>query len=265
VSLVPAITTRVGHTAADELRFHGYKVFAELLGRASVGQMIVLGLTGRLFADDDIATIDDVITAMTSTDPRLWPFKVTRLASSHGNGAYGVAATLIAGEGGMYGTNRLEHAAQWLVDLHGRASATGITDDEIGSVLDAGGGGSFGVLYRARDERFEALMLQVAKRGRHERPFTSLCLHAVRVARERKQLEVHVSLAIAALCLDLGLTPYQIGMFGLVFMFHDALANATEGALQQPPVLQQLPRETLQYAGREARRSPRSLTTTREP
>src|SRR5207249_9324391 len=101
-------------------------------------------------------------------------FKTTRLASSYGNGANGVAATLIAGEGGMYGTNRLESAARWLVELHDRGGAP-ITDDEIASVLDASGG-SFGVLYRARDERFGALMSQIAKRDRHERPFTSLCL-----------------------------------------------------------------------------------------
>lgn len=263
MSVVPAITTRVGHTGADELRFHGRKVFAELLGRTNVGQMIILGITGRLLADDEVAIIDDIITAMTSTDPRLWPFKVTRLASSYGNGAYGVAATLIAGEGGMYGTNRIESAARWLVDLHHR-SGMAITDDEIASVLDTSGG-AFGVLYRARDERFEALMSQIAKRGRNERDFTTLCLRAVRIARERKQLETHVSLAVAALCLDLGLTPRQIGMFGLVFMFHDALANATEGALQRPPVLQQLPQETLQYAGREVRRSPRAQRTSTEP
>jgi hypothetical protein len=263
VSRVPPLTTRVGHTGADELRFHGRKVFAELLGRTTVGQMIAMGLTGRLLAADDVAIIDDIITAMTSTDPRLWPFKVTRLASSYGNGAYGVAATLIAGEGGMYGTNRLESAARWLVDL-GDHGGTPITDDAIAAALDGTGSG-FGVLYRTRDERFEALISQIAKRGRHDRPFTALCLRAVRIARERKQQELHVSLAVAALCLDLGLTPYQTGMFGLVYMFHDALANATEGALQRPAILQQLPREALQYRGCEARRSPRARRQDERP
>ena len=260
MSGVPPITTRVGHTGADELRFHGRKVFAELLGRTNVGQIMVMGLTGRLLADPEVGLIDDIITAMTSTDPRLWPFKVTRLVSAYGTGAYGVAATLIAGEGGMYGTNRLESAARWLVDL----GSGDITDDAIAAALDAGGGG-FGVLYRARDERFEALMSQVVKRGYHERPFTTLCLRAVRIARERKQMEMHVSLALAALCLDLGMTPYQIGMFGLIYMFHDALANATEGAQQRPLVLQHLPQETLQWVGVEARRSPRMRGRTTTP
>ena len=142
------IETRVAHTGSDELRFHGRRVFAELLGHTSVGQMLVLGISGRLLHGDELGAIDDVVTAMSSADPRLWPFKLTRLAASYGVAAYGVAVTLIGSEGGMYGTNRLASAARWLVELQRRTTSGGLTDDTLVAILDEGGEGTaaFGVL-----------------------------------------------------------------------------------------------------------------------
>ncbi|NVB78465.1 MAG: hypothetical protein HOV81_08745 [Kofleriaceae bacterium] len=231
-------------------------MFAELLGRATTAQMVVLGISGTLLDDEQIAVIDDIVTAMSSADPRLWPFKVTRLAASHGTAPFGVAATLVAGEGGMYGSNRLLDAARWLAALGAKANGGTLTDDEVAAEL--AGAAGFGVVYRARDERFEALVRQLERRRREHLPFTALCLQAARVARERIQVEAHVYLLVAAICLDLGLQPDAIAAFGVVFLFHDSLANAVEGARQAPTVLQALPRECVEYRGRAARRSPRA-------
>jgi hypothetical protein len=262
VSTVPPITTTVGHYSTDELRYRGKRVFAELLGRSSYGQILMLGLTGKFLDGEEMATVDDMLAAMASADPRLWPFKVARVASAFGTGAYGVAATFVTSQGGIFGTNRLEGAARWLVMLQQRAGANPITDDVIVSVLDEGDQG-FGVLYRRRDERFEALMVQIEKRGRHELPFARLCRHAVRVARAQRRLEVHVYLGIAALCLDLGMSAHEIAMFGLVVLFHNALANAVEGAAQQPHILRELPRDRLDYRGRASRVSPKAASESR--
>jgi hypothetical protein len=253
---VPAITTHVGHYSTDELRYRGYRVFAELLGRTSYSQIVMLGITGKRFVGDELATIDDILVAMSSADPRLWPFKVTRLAASYGTGAFGVGATFVGSQGGIFGTNRLESAARWLVTLQQRAGGGEIGDEQILALLDEGAQ-SFGVLYRARDERFEALMRQVEKRGRHDLPFTRMCRRAVQVARQRRGLEVHVYLGIAALCLDLGLSTHEVSMFGLVVLFHNALANATEGAAQRTEALRELPIDRLEYRGQPPRRSAR--------
>lgn len=251
-----AIVTRVAHTGADELRMHGRRVFGQLLGHTSVGQMLVLGATGRLLDHDELAIVDDIVTAMSSADPRLWPFKVTRLACSYGTAPYGVAATLVAGEGGMYGSNRLFDTARWLSDVKRRADVAPLGEDEMTELLAAGAG--FGVLYRARDERFDALMKQAELRGRSSLPHARLCLQAARVARERRSTEAHVYLAIAALCLDIGLTHDAIAALGTIVLFHDALANATEGALQAPTILQTLPSQCVEYRGREPRQSERA-------
>lgn len=258
---VAPIITRVGHYSTDELRFRGRRVFGELLGHSSFAQVLMLGLIGRFLEGEELATIDDIMTAMSSADPRLWPFKVTRLASAYGVGANGIGATLVASQGGIFGGNRMQSAATWLLGLHRRASGTALDDDAIAAEIEQGAQ-AFGVLYRARDERLEALLRQIAKRGRHQLPHTRTCLDVIRVARARLQLEAHVYLGIAALCLDLGMSTHEIGMFGLVVLFHDALANATEGAEQCPTVLRQLPVDRVDYLGRTMRDSPRACTRT---
>ena len=230
------IETRVAHTGADELRLHGYRVFAQLLGRTTAAQALILGMTGVLLDEADIAIVDDIVTAMSSADPRLWPFKVTRVASAHGSAAAGLAATLLAGEGGMYGSNRLAASAAWLTALVRRS----LSDDELLAAIRESGAG-FGVLYRAREERLVALSAQVVKRQRHDLPHWRLCTRAIELARRELQLEAHVYLALAALCLDLGFPRDAVAGLGFVLLFHDALANAVEGAAQAPAVLRELP------------------------
>jgi hypothetical protein len=250
-----AIETRVAHTGGDELRLRGYRVFGQLLGNTSAAQILILGMTGTLLDRDAALVIDDILVAMSSADPRLWPFKVTRLASAHGSVAAGVAATLLAGEGGMYGSNRLASATSWLAGLAQRGP---LDDVAMAAVLREGAQG-FGVLYRARDERFVALASQIAKRGREALPYWRLCMQAVRVARSELQLEAHVYLGLAALCLDLGLAPQAVAALSFILLFHDALANATEGAEQRPLILRALPWSSVEDRSRPLRQSPHAL------
>ncbi|MEO8846979.1 MAG: hypothetical protein ABI591_28825 [Kofleriaceae bacterium] len=249
---VDPIETRVAHTGGDELRFRGYRVFGQLLGETSAAQILILGMTGTLLDRDAALVVDDILVAMSSADPRLWPFKVTRLASAHGSVAAGVAATLLAGEGGMYGSNRLASATSWLTGLADR----GPLDDAAMLAIVREGAQGFGVLYRARDERFVALAAQIAKRGRHELRYWRLCMQAVRVARSELQLEAHVYLGLAALCLDLRLAPQTVAALSFILLFHDGLANATEGADQQPPVLRELPWSAVDDRSMPLRQSP---------
>jgi len=248
------IQTRVAHTGADELRFRGKRVFGELLGKATVSQMLVLGLSGRWLDGGELAVIDDIVVAMSSADPRLWPFKVTRLASAYGRATFGVAATLVSGEGGMYGGNRLAGAALWLQALVARGE---VSDDDVHAALQAGGAG-FGVLYRGRDERFDALVAQTERRGKNALPAMRSALQASQVARERMQIQPHVYLAIAALGLDLGLEPAEIALIGMICLFHDSLANASEGAHQAPAILRAIPSGSIDYQGPPPRTSPRA-------
>ncbi len=253
MSAIEPIETTVAHTGSDELRFHGRRVFGELLGHSTVGQMLMLGICGRMLAPEELAMVDDIITAMSSADPRMWPFKITRLASACGPAATAVATSLVAAQGGMFGPNRMSASARWLVELDSSAS----TDAEILAVIDRGSE-AFGVTYRARDERYEALMRQVERRGRHELRFTALCRRAVALARDQRRLEPHVFVAIAAIALDAGIDIAAVGSLATLALFHDALANAIEGARQQPAILRELPRDRIDYRGHTPRTSPRA-------
>jgi len=247
------IETHVGHTAAQELRFRGHKVFADLLGKTSAMQMLVCGLTGRILDADDMLVVDDILTAMSSADPRLWPFKITRLAAAHGNPALAMGATFVASQGAIFGVNRFQQIADVLVDLTSRK----LSDDELFEVLSKGTVG-FGILYGRYDARFDALVGQVLKRNRETRPHMSVALQAVRIARTKLNTEAHVFVAIAALCLDMEMTPYQVGLFGMLPLFHDALPNAAEGAEQHPASMQELPSSAVKYVGRAPRESVRA-------
>ncbi len=246
------IYTRVGHTGAQELRFRGRRVFAELLGNVNATQMLVLAITGTLLPIEQAVLIDDMMTAMASADPRLWPFKLTRLAASHGNATYGVGATIVASQGALFGPTRFQQIANALLALE----ATTSNDDEIAAQLEGGQVG-FGILYGRYDARFDALIGQLVRRG-HAGRYVALVQRAVHVARTRLNVEPHVFVAIAGLGLDLGLTPVQIGALGMLPLILDALPNAVEGADQMPDALRCLPRAAVRYVGAAPRTSERA-------
>jgi len=251
---IEPIATRVAFVGHDELRFRGYRVFADLLGRTTATQAIVLGVSGHLLAGAEIEVIDDIVTAMSSADPRMWPFKMIRLAASYGSAAIGVGVGLIGAEGGIFGPHRMRDAALWLTQLRSRGA---LTDEELLIEIDRGVR-AFGVLYRQRDERFEALVALAERGGRHVLPHMELCRRAAALGRKFRQVEAHVFLVVAALALDVGLPLDAIAALATVLLFHDGIANATEGAAQAPRVLRELPADRVAYRGRAARASPRA-------
>lgn len=253
---VPPIYTGVGHTGIHELHFKGQRVFADLLGATTLAQIIGLGIGGRVLTSDETVALDDIVTAMSSADPRLWPFKITRLAAAGGAASYGIACTLVASEGGIFGSNRLKQCAQFLTNLAEVQESGRLTDAQIRDALDTSAS-SFGVLYRNKDERFAALVKQTIARRRHTLPYFDLMQRVVALGRER-QLEPHVFLGVAAVALDLGWSPYEVASVALLLLFHDALPNAVEGAAQRSASLQCLPTTSVHYNGPTPRKSPRA-------
>ena len=247
-----AIETRVGHTEAAEYRFYGHRVFAELLGGTNTAQMLMCSICGKLLEQGDMLIVDDIMTAMSSADARLWPFKIARLGATYGSTPHGVAATLVASRGAVFGGQRFAAIAATLVRWH----TSGVDDNVLAHEL-AGGAVGFGVLYGTMDPRFDALMVQAEKRGRGDRPFASLAARAARISRGQG-LEPHAFVAVCALALDLGLTPDQVGLFGMLPLIHLALAHATESAHQQAALMQRLPESDVTYAGPGPRRSARA-------
>lgn len=252
---VDPIYTRVAHMGIDEIRFHGHLVFAQVLGKLSLAQLVGLGISGKVPTRDEANALEDIFAVMSLADPRVYPFKIAQLAASRGSAANGVACTLIASEGGMFGAGRLLAAANLLCDLQ---ATDGVSDQQILARIDEDPS-SFGVLYRALDERFRALIDQTARRGRAHLPFASLCKRAVDLARKERKLEPHALLAVAAVSLDLGWKAHTVAMLGVALLAQNALANAAEGAVTRSASLQEVPyHASVVYEGVRARQSLRA-------
>jgi hypothetical protein len=225
--------------------------------------MLVCGVTGRLYSPAEIAIVDDIVTTMSSADARLWPFKIARLAAAYGGAMYGAAATLVASEGAVFGARRFEAVANNLVEWKRRAGEGTLDDDALTAVIAKGTPG-FGVLYGPTDPRFDALLRQAELRGRGALRFATLSRRAASLARQRG-VEPHAFVAVSALCLDLEMTPVQVGLVGMLALFHVALAHAGESARVPEPRLQEVPLPSVRYVGSPPRTSPRHQQSAATP
>jgi hypothetical protein len=257
------VTTRTAHWGWDEHRYFGRRVFAELTGKESLASLVALSIVGRTLPPDCIGLIDDVAGAVTLADPRIWPLKLTRLIASYGSTLPAVAAGLLIEEDARIGPWACVYAAHTLLELR-TALGEKVDDEECvrETVTRLLGGRAFvwgfGTPFRAYDERLVALREHVVRRGRDRLPYFRLMETTAEVVRETRRVEPNLGIALAALFLDIGLSPNQIGALVAALMQHMFFAQAVEGAERAEKGLQRLPDEALDFAGRERRLSPRA-------
>jgi hypothetical protein len=228
-----------------------------------------LAVGGRRLDPIERALLDDIAAVLTVGDPRVWPLKLVRLTSSYGGCLAAVAAVTVCFEGARVGMPTIGLAAEVLVGLHHRTRATrdrGESPDDVAleeeckRLLAAGERlFGFGVPFRKRDERLDMLIERVAAHGRSELPYWRLFTRAGETFRRIRNLEPNVGLGIAAICLDIGFAPAQIGPLTTALGSTDFWANAVEGAEQMPPSLQMLPESSVRYVGPAPRCSPRAI------
>jgi hypothetical protein len=257
------LTTRVGRAEWGDNLFCGYRVLAQLLGRESLWSMLSLAIGGPRLGKPEERLLDDASTAAFAGDPRIWPLKLTRLAASYGRVYPALCAGLVPMEGALVGPAAGGPAARQLVDIQralgDRIADPGALERHVAGLLDRGIRiPGFGVPYRQRDERFDALAHRVEAHGRHQLPYWKLVRKLDEILGRRKRLPPNIAAGTAALLLDLGYTPSQIDVFPMLFLLSAFLANAVEGARQAPAVLRELPAERVEYVGPPPRRSPRA-------
>ena len=76
---------------------------------------------------------------------------------------------------------------------------------------------------------------------------------------QKETLRLNIGAASSAIFLDLGFTVEQIGTLAALMLLNNMVANATEGAEQKSPLLQEFPRDYVRYEGPPDRSSPRAL------
>jgi hypothetical protein len=260
------IRTRVAHAYANEHAFRGFRIFADLLGRVSTGELVVLALTGKRMNAEECAFIDEIFVALAFADPRIWPLKVARIVGAYGRFLPAFAAGYLSLdiEGECVGPGVCSGVAEYLKEVFRRVGGRVDDVDAVAEVvmekLKPKGARlqGFGVPFRPQDERVEALRGRLAARGWERRPYWRLLDSIATVVRREKKIEPNIGVALAAIFLDLGFESHDLRALTLMTVLSTLLANAAEGASEPAACLRSLPTDCVEYVGRPARDSPRA-------
>jgi hypothetical protein len=255
--------TRSAHWGWDEHRYFGYRVFAELTGRESLAGLLALSIVGRRLPPDCAALLDDAAAALTLADPRIWPLKLTRVLGAYGELVPAVAAGMLMQDHARIGPWACVEAAHALLALnrelgpapHDAVRAREVVEAYLGERRFIWG---FGTPFRARDERLVAFLPCVSRRGRDDLPYYKTMLTLTGAMRAVSKAEPNIGIAMAAVLLDMGLTPTQIGAVVIGLTQHMFFAHAAEAQQANDGVLRELPAAYVSYRGRDARVSPRA-------
>lgn len=262
--IVPSIETQVGHASWGDNQVRGFSLLDDLVTKSGFWCTASLALGGPRISAVDEALLDDVSTCTYACDPRIWPLKAVRLAAAYGSYTIGLCVGLLATEDSRIGPAVSGRAAQLIADAAGSLEP-GILPSEpsvmpwlerrlaIEPYLPG-----FGVAFRPRDERVDAVRNCLEAHGRIDGHHWQLMLVLDQCMRRHRGAPVNLASALAAVCLDLGFFPAQIGPLATLMTTSSYVANAYEGAQQRPAVLQRLPTPAIDYVGPAPRESPRA-------
>ncbi|MBV1857492.1 MAG: hypothetical protein KUG77_03705 [Nannocystaceae bacterium] len=256
----PGLPTAVGRADRGENQFRGFSVGAQLAGDAQHWSALSLAVGHRALSDRDCELLGDVVVCSLAADPHIWPLKVTRLVSSFGNAVPALAAGMLCTSGGFMGWGTYAPAARFLQALAKTRPAhrASYVDGEVDRLRHIPG---FGVAFRDRDERATALAGCVHKRGFEGGEHWQALVLANEIL-ERRGAPMNIAAATAAIFLDVGFSPSQLGALGPVLLLPNYLANAVEGSEQAPELLQRLPSGAIEDRTPSLRLSPRARAAT---
>jgi hypothetical protein len=260
------IRTRVArHIVGDNLYF-GHSTIGDLLGEETSTGLMAMAATGRRPSVQERVVLDAIAVIITSADPRIWPLKLARLVASYGGTLAGFAAGQLAMEGKSIGPWTAGAAAEELVALRDLIGERLGDDNAIHEAVSAHVEKrprmvGYGVPFRARDERMEALRAHVLEMERNGLLFWKL-QEALSLGMMRKwQAAPNAAIGVAAVLLDLGYTPLQASATTTFLNQNVFAANAFEAAQQREPLMQRLPDECVDYVGPPPRMSPRAAVS----
>jgi hypothetical protein len=260
---LPVVTTKVARAGHDDHRYFGYGAIRDLLGKETYAGVTAMAVCGRRVSREDRQMLDDLSVIMCAADPRIWPLKLTRLLASYGGVLAAFGGGQLCIEGDLIGPWTTRYAAETFVELR-RLIGDRLDDDlfveaEMKGLLQrkkrlVG----YGVPFRERDERLDAVRAEVEKRGWHVRPFWRLQEAFSILVRSERNLGPNLGAGVSALLLDMGFTTEEVPAVTIFINQNCFVANAVEGARQKPAILRALPEHTVTYVGVPPRTSPRA-------
>lgn len=261
---VPAIVTHVAHGGYDDNRYFGYSTLTELLGSVTYTDLNVMAVAGRRIDGATREMLDDLAVITTVADPRIWPLKLTRVVASYGGTLAAFAAGQLCGEGNLLGPWTTRYAAELWGDLrHAVGHDVPVDDAQIELKMASFLARTkrlvgYGVPFKSRDERMDALRRRVEVRGWSDRPFWRLQEIFSRRVQVERGLGPNILAGASALILDMGFTVAEAPAIMTFLAQNNFVASAIEGAHQAPAVLRSLPVDTATYVGVAPRKSPRA-------
>ncbi len=257
---VDPLVTRVAHAGHGAHRFFGHDVFGDLLGRETVTGLLALSVTGRRLSHEEKELLDCLSVVLSVADPRIWPLKITRLIGAYGRTSAAFCSAQICVDSDVIGMwSGAQQAAQTLLDLQAALTAPESSEDELAAFLATkkrliG----YGVPFRARDERLDALRECLEQRGRTGMTFWRLQERLSEMVTRTRNIGPNIVIGTAAMLLDLGFDVRQVPAMGHLLLLPTFVANAVEGAAQAPAVLRCLPDDAIDYIGVAPRLSERA-------
>jgi hypothetical protein len=254
--------TRSAYWAFDEPRYFGYRVFSELAGRETWTSLMALSTFGRRLSPELCGVLDDAVGVLTLADPRIWPLKLTRVVGTYGSFLPALCAGTLMENEARIGPWACVDAAKVLQVLH--TELDGSCDPVRAREVVAAYRKKyrfvwgFGTPYRGRDERVLAFKGCLERRGRTELPYYKTMMAVAGAMKEATDAEPNIGGVLAAVLLDMGLAPLDVGATVVALAQHMFFAQAIESAREPNLTLRELPSEYVTYCGQEPRMSPRA-------
>lgn len=253
------LPTRVARAIHGGNEFFGFRVETDFTDEDAYWRAVLLSTGAGPESFVHLRIVRRLAGCNFVADPRIWPLKIARLVSAYGGVIPAVCAGNVFLENARVGPLAARGAAEFLreiVEFFDDRDPGLLTQELMRRRAKGDRFPGYGVPFRAYDERVVVVDRVVAEErcdgGRHWR-----CSKAVEefLAKEHR-LPRNVVCASSAVLLDCGFSPPQIAMFFWYYGVPSFLANAVEGAEQQPEVLRCLPLSAVDYVGPSPRESP---------
>lgn len=223
--------------------------------------MLSIAIGHREMTPDECEALDVMANVSCIGDPRLWPFRATRIVASFGDPYLGMAAGVAFHSGGRLSVPAgvlLMRQLQALTDEYGMEPSLDQVKEHLSARLErkeiiAG----YNVVARPTDERHDFMKPWFQERGWYERGYMKLLLTVDAAMMELKGLLPNIISHWGALWLDLGFTPEQAAMMGLGATNWAMAGNIVEAAEPEFAGLRRMPDAWVAWKGAEDRQSPR--------
>jgi hypothetical protein len=267
-----SLPTRVGHIGPTDNRFLGRSVFGQL-HREITGPSDLLSLTlGARLGEVEREALRLVALCATSPDARVWPLKLCRLLSSHGDPIAGCFGAQLISAGSIMGPGTAAGAAAGLRFVAERLEAEPQPDEEAVARATAdwcARNGNrfqgFGVPFRPEDERLLAMRRFVAGGALEKGPHWQLQQRVAAAIWRQCALPPNVALGAAALLLDAGIPAHRCGAALALLMSPLFVAHALEAAERDGANLHSLPPSSVDFRGADPRHSAERRTASALP